>query len=190
LRPTTLIPSIRSGQGVSEAGWKYSDAIAGLHLGKTTTQLKTQLNFDSKVKEMTIPPIQFQQSKELDSFLADRIYEFNAEATGFFDGEEFVAVIRGDSGEIIAGVSGHTWGGCCQVSQLWVHRSARKKGIGRSLMLAVESHALAKQCVQIILASHSFQAPDFYVRLGYKEQARIAGSPNGHCDIHFAKRLD
>jgi ribosomal protein S18 acetylase RimI-like enzyme len=140
---------------------------------------------------MQLSPIEFTQVgiKEIAAFLDDRIYEFNAEATGFFDGEEFAAAIRDASGCVVAGVSGHTWGRCCQVSQLWVHESARHQGVGRSLMLAVEAHAESKSCEIILLSSHSFQAPDFYQGLGYIEQGRIAGYPQGHSDIQFAKYL-
>ena len=131
---------------------------------------------------MKLSPIEFSESlsDKIEAFLADRIYEFNANSTGFFDGEEFAATIRDSHGRIMAGVSGHTWGGCCQISQLWVHESARQQGVGRSLMLAVENHALSKNCAQIVLSTHGFQAPDFYERLGYIEQARISGYPGGH----------
>lgn len=140
---------------------------------------------------MKVSPIEFTQgqSGEIDAFLAERIYEFNANATGLFDGEEFAAAIRDGNGRIVAAVSGHTWGGCCQVSQLWVHESARRRGLGKSLVLAVEAHALSKKCTQIVLSSHSFQAPDFYSQLGYIEQARISGYPSGHSNIHFTKYL-
>lgn len=140
---------------------------------------------------MTAFPIEFTQDQfdEIDAFLAERIYEFNASATGLFDGEEFAAVIKDSNSRIIAGASGHTWGGCCQLSQLWVHESARKQGLGMSLMMAVEAHALSRNCPQIVLSSHSFQAPDFYRRLGYIERARISGYPEGHSDIFFTKCL-
>ncbi len=138
-----------------------------------------------------LSPIEFTQSQcnEIEAFLAERIYEFNSNATGLFDGEEFAATIRDSYDRIIAGVSGHTWGGCCQISQLWVHESARQQGVGRSLMLAVEAHSRSRNCTQIVLSSHSFQAPDFYRQLGYIEQARIPGYPRGHSDIHFIKYL-
>jgi len=42
--------------------------------------------------------------------LADRIYEFNAKATGYFDGMLLAGCIRSDTGEIIAGFNGHTSG--------------------------------------------------------------------------------
>jgi ribosomal protein S18 acetylase RimI-like enzyme len=135
--------------------------------------------------------IEFTQdrSHKIEAFLTERIYEFNSNATGFFDGEEYAAAIRDPDGRIIAGVSGHTWGGCCHVAQLWVHESARKQGLGRSLLLALETHALSRRCSQIVLSSHTFQAPDFYRRLGYIEHARIPGYPSGHADIHFIKYL-
>ena len=56
------------------------------------------------------------ESQELESFLADRIYEFNSQATGYFDGKLLAGSIRDDAAKVIAGFSGHTWGGCCHIS--------------------------------------------------------------------------
>ena len=42
------------------------------------------------------------QCQQLAAFLADRIYEFNATATGYFDGMLLAGCIRTDAGEIIA----------------------------------------------------------------------------------------
>ena len=140
---------------------------------------------------MRLSPVEFAQGRpnSIEAFLAERIYEFNSNATRLFDGEEYAATIRDSDACIVAGISGHTWGGCCQILQLWVHESARELGIGTSLMLAVEAHALRKNCTQIILSTHCFQAPDFYRKLGFIEQARITGYPRGHSDIHFLKYL-
>ncbi|MGE5732040.1 MAG: hypothetical protein ACM37U_08870, partial [Gemmatimonas sp.] len=46
----------------------------------------------------------------LGAFLADRIYEFNAKATGYFDGMLLAGCVRSDAGDVIAGFDGHTWG--------------------------------------------------------------------------------
>lgn len=137
------------------------------------------------------PQVEFRSDEfaNINAFLEDRIYEFNAAATGFFDAEQYAAAIRGTNGRIIAAVSGFTWGRCCQIDQLWVDQSARQQGLGSRLVQAVEEHAVAKGCVQVILSSHTFQAPGFYCRLGYAEQARITGYPTGHSDIHFRKLL-
>ena len=138
------------------------------------------------------PRVEFlsEQFADIDGFLEDRIYEFNADATGFFDAAPYAAAIRDDEERIIAAVSGFTWGRCCLIDKLWVDQAARRRGLGSFLVRAVEELALSRRCAQVILSSHTFQAPDFYRRLGYIEQGRITGYPAGHSDIHFRKLLD
>jgi GNAT superfamily N-acetyltransferase len=125
----------------------------------------------------------------VDRFLAERIYEFNVQATSYSDGESFAAVRRDESGAMVAGVSGFTWGGCCFVSNLWVSEPLRGQGLGRALLLAAEAHARDKGCAIALLSSHSFQAPSFYENMGYVQQASIADYPVGYADLVFAKRL-
>ncbi|WP_347262073.1 GNAT family N-acetyltransferase [Rudaea sp.] len=126
---------------------------------------------------------------EVEAFLVQRIYEYNATATGYDDGESFSALHKTVSGAIEAGTCGYTWGGCCYVSYLWVAQSVRRKGIGAALLRAVERHARAKQCRLILLATHEFQAPGFYSRLGYIETARVADHPVGFASMAYVKRL-
>ena len=139
---------------------------------------------------MTIAAIQIGDAPDLETFLADRIYEFNAAATGYHDAESFAASCRSDSGGITAGITGFTWGGCCFVSYLWVSTELRGRGIGSELLSAAELHAREKGCRVVIVSSHSFQAPDFYARRGYETVARIRDYPVGYDDIVLVKRLD
>jgi len=124
---------------------------------------------------------------ELDAFLVNRIYEFNARTTGLHDGDVFAGAIRNSTGDIIAAVTGHTWGGTCHVTHLWVHERHRRDGLGSSVMAAVEAEARRRGCSQVVLATHSFQAPAFYERLGYKQQASIPDYPKGHAQLHYFK---
>jgi len=127
---------------------------------------------------------------ELEAFLAQRIYEFNAEATGYFDGESWGAVVRGQSGDVEAGAYGFTWGGCCFVSYLWVAAALRGRGVGSALLEAVEGHAREKGCRLVLLSTHSFQAPSFYFRRGYEQVALVNDYPVGYRDIFLSKRLN
>ena len=111
----------------------------------------------------------------IDRFLADRIYEFNVQATSYADGESFAAVRRDESEAIVAGASGYTWGGCCYVANLWVSEPLRARGLGRALLGAVEEHAKARGCRIVLLSSHSFQAPAFYEKMGFVEFGRLDG---------------
>jgi ribosomal protein S18 acetylase RimI-like enzyme len=129
------------------------------------------------------------QCQELEAFLADRIYEFNAKATGYADGRLLAGRIRDDAGEVIAGFSGHTWGGCCEISHVWVHERHRGRGLGTALLRVAEAQARQRGCEQLVVMTHSFQAPGFYERLGYQRRYAIQGRPKGHSNIVFVKPL-
>ena len=129
------------------------------------------------------------QCEALGAFLADRIYEFNATATGYCDGHLLAACVRNDAGEVIAGYNGHTWGGCCELSNVWVHEEHRGRGLGALLLRSAEAEARARGCVQVVLATHSFQAPGFYERMGYERKYTIEGHPKNHADVIYVKVL-
>src|SRR5438552_2991908 len=103
-----------------------------------------------------------EECHELEAFLVERIDEFNAKATGYFDGRLVGGDIRNEAGEIIAAFDGHTWGSCCVVAHLWVHESHRGQGLGVALLRAAEAEATRRGCEQVVLSTHSFQAPAFY----------------------------
>ena len=140
---------------------------------------------------MTLPSIDILKGdcRDLEVFLAERIYEFNSQATGYFDGESFGATQRDESGTIVAGVAGFTWGGCCFVSYLWVAQAHRGSGLGAALLKTFENHAIDKNCRVAFVSTHSFQSPGFYLRMGYEERARIEDYPVGHVDFFLAKHL-
>lgn len=138
---------------------------------------------------MTTIAIQTGDAPELEIELARRIYEFNAESTGYHDGEVFSAEQRGEDDRLLAGISGYTWGGCAYISYLWVSRELRGQGLGSAFLTAAERHARGKGCRLIFLATHTFQAPRFYARQGYLPIARIPDHPVGHASIHLAKTL-
>ena len=122
-------------------------------------------------------------------FLRDRIDEFNFAATDIRDGREFACFVRDAIGQIVAGLYGWTWGGCCDVRYLWVREDLRRQGHGQALLAAAEREARARGCVQVVLETHSFQAPDFYRKLGYEIVSAYEEYPAGHRKYHLRKRL-
>lgn len=125
----------------------------------------------------------------LDAFLVERVYEFNARVTGYSDARLLGGCVRGEAGEVIGGFNGHTWGGCCVIAHLWVHEAQRGRGLGRELLQAAEAEAARRGCTQVVLSTHSFQAPEFYERLGYEKRAVISDWPKGHAEIVYVKRF-
>jgi GNAT superfamily N-acetyltransferase len=123
-------------------------------------------------------------------FLEDRIIDYNMEQTGIRDGRLLAIFVRDEHSEIMAGVYGWTWGGCCEIRYLWVHQDKRGLGYGTKLLLAAEREAAAQGCGQVILDTHSFQAPEFYRKRGYEIVGEIEDYPHRHRKYYLRKSLD
>jgi ribosomal protein S18 acetylase RimI-like enzyme len=121
--------------------------------------------------------------------LRERLYEYNAEATGVDDGRLMAWAVRDDDGYLVAGLAGWTWAGCGYIDQLWVRADHRGAGLGTRLLDAAEAEGRARGCVLMVVSTHSFQAPGLYERRGYVERGRVEGYPQGHAHIHLAKEL-
>lgn len=114
---------------------------------------------------------------------------FNALSTGIEDARLLSIMLRDDDGELYAGLHGHTWGGSCQIKLLWIAEPRRGSGLGTALLEAAEGEALERGCRQMLLSTHSFQAPGFYAKHGFERVATIMDNPIGHADILMVKRL-
>lgn len=122
-------------------------------------------------------------------FLEDRINEFNVASTGLRDGTELSIFVRDESGAMLAGLYGWTWGGACEIRFLWVREDARGQGYGQRLLQAAEREAAARGCRRVFLSTHTFQAPGFYQKLGYRVAGAFDEYPRGHRQLFLEKKL-
>jgi ribosomal protein S18 acetylase RimI-like enzyme len=72
---------------------------------------------------------------------------------------------------------------------LWVAENLRGQGVGTELMDRAEAAARTAGCTQMVLSTHSFQAPGFYHARGYREVGRTDGYPRGHAHLYLVKAL-
>ena len=121
--------------------------------------------------------------------LEERIYEFNVASTGIADGLGLALTLRDDAGRAVAAAVGHTWGGTCELKTLWIDEPLRRRGLGRALVLRTIAEAEERGCSQLLLATHSFQAPGFYAKLGFRELFRLNDYPSGHAEIWMLREL-
>lgn len=125
----------------------------------------------------------------LESILDDRLWEFNKQATGILDGKLLGLVVRDRSGELVAGLAGHTWGDTCKIGRVWVHEAQRGRGLGRKLLEAAIEEARRRGCRQVVLSTHSFQAPGFYRKLGFELTGERPEYPRGHSELFLRLTL-
>jgi GNAT superfamily N-acetyltransferase len=129
-----------------------------------------------------------------DSELAERLgkelTDFNMQATGVDDQRGLSVQVRDADGDLVAGLTGWTWGTCAGIELVWVRADQRRSGLGGQLLAAAEAEARSRGCAQVLVSSFTFQAPEFYARKGYVEFARSEGIPTaGSADVHMVKVL-
>jgi len=100
-----------------------------------------------------------------------------------------LGVFYRDNGRLLAGLTGATYWGWLHIKLLWVDKSQRGKGIGKQLMLAAEKEAIQRGCHAAMLDTLSFQAQDFYHKLGYTVFGQLEDFPIGHQRIYLQKQL-
>ncbi|AMK30841.1 GNAT family N-acetyltransferase [Pseudomonas mosselii] len=93
------------------------------------------------------------------------------------------------SDEIVGGLYARLGGRWLFVELLVVPERMRGQGTGRELMAQAEALAREKGCCGIWLDTFSFQAPDFYRKLGFEVFGELADFPPGHTRYFLRKRL-
>lgn len=122
-------------------------------------------------------------------YLEDRLYEFNSRVTRITDGAGLAIFVRDGGEQIVAGICGNTWGGCCEIRQFWVDESQRGRGLGTKLLEAAEHEARRRGCRQMFVTTFTFQAPAFYAKRGFKTLVALDDYPRGHQNLLLRKHL-
>ena len=123
------------------------------------------------------------------STLQDRLWRDDVARSGCPDGQLLAIFLRDERGEVRGGLYGWTWSGWLEVRILWIHADLRGAGHGTRLLAAAEEAGRARGCHTALLETHSFQAPAFYERRGYRAYAVLEGYPTGHRKLFMRKDL-
>ena len=103
-------------------------------------------------------------------------------------GEADLAIFVRDAGRIVAGISGWTWGDCCELQSLWVSRVCAG-GASPRLIAAAEAEAAARGCTQTVHFTYAFQARALYEQNGYELVGCVEDFPSGTDVLWYRKRL-
>ncbi|MBP2642122.1 MAG: GCN5-related N-acetyltransferase [Firmicutes bacterium] len=97
--------------------------------------------------------------------------------------------VTDESGSRIGGITGETHGNWLEIDFLWVNEKARGVRLGTKLVKDVEAEAKKRGCIYVFLNTFSFQAKDFYIKLGYKEVFTLEQYPVTGKRHYFVKTL-
>ncbi len=75
------------------------------------------------------------------------------------------------------------------IDELWVADELRGQGLGTKLMQEVEQYAASESLSGIWLWTQSWQAADFYEKLGYERFSEFDDFPKGHKRLGYRKAL-
>lgn len=100
-----------------------------------------------------------------------------------------VQAIFVESGRIVAGIDGAAHWGKLHVRILWVHPDHQSKGLGSRLMRWAEQRGKELGCKSTMVDTMSFQAPEFYAKLGYRQFGLSEGYEGGASRHYFEKKL-
>jgi GNAT superfamily N-acetyltransferase len=122
-------------------------------------------------------------------FLETQIRREASAAMGLGDEADLAIFVR-EAGRIVAGISGWTWGDCCELQSLWVDPNRRGRWLGPRLLAAAEAEAAARGCTQTVHFTYRFQARRLYEWAGYELVGRVEDFPTGTDVLWYRKRLN
>ena len=94
-----------------------------------------------------------------------------------------------ENGEKLAGLVGETFGNWLCIKYLFVSEELRGQGIGTRIMESAEQEAKSRGCKYAFVDTFSFQAPDFYQKLGYQEVFALTEYPYTGARYYYTKQL-
>ncbi|MGA9574459.1 MAG: GNAT family N-acetyltransferase [Lysobacterales bacterium] len=132
--------------------------------------------------------VSHEENPEVFEALISELRKFNMSHMGNEKSKPLSVVATDDSGNLIGGVSGRTIYNQFLIELLWVGESSREQGLGRNLMVRAESEARARGCLAAQVDTLSFQAPNFYQKLGFEIAGKVSGIPNSPERFFLVKR--
>ena len=121
-------------------------------------------------------------------FLELQIRREASSVMGLGDESDLAIFVR-EGGTVVAGISGWTWGDCCELQNLWVDPNLRGGGLATRLIAAAEAEAVTRGCHQTIHFTYEFQARDLYEKNGYELVGRVKDFPSGTDGLWYRKSL-
>ncbi|KIP69460.1 histone acetyltransferase [Vibrio harveyi] len=127
------------------------------------------------------------EQNDLD-FIRDGIRAYNRIHLPDGDVNAVGCFAHNDEGKVIGGLTGEMFNNTVFVEYLWVDAEARTSGLGSKLISLLEEQVKPRGVTHLYLDTYSFQALDFYLKLGFEKVGQYSGYPAAGIDKHFLQK--
>ena len=97
--------------------------------------------------------------------------------------------LEDEEGNLIAGLTGETFGNWLEIEYLYVSEDLRRQEIGSKILKMAENESRNRGCKYSFVDTFNFQAPKFYEKHGYKEVFTLKKYPYTGERYYYTKEL-
>ena len=143
-------------------------------------------NMSLDLEQIIIEPVLPAEASDIQE-LTINLRAYNHQQAGQNIKQPIGCFIRDLQGNLIGGVYAElTWGWCC-IELLWVNEKYRHNNLASQLINKIEQYAFTEGINHIKLETASFQALDFYKKMGFELYATLEDFPVGHSNYYLKK---
>ncbi|ATD31582.1 GNAT family N-acetyltransferase [Macrococcoides bohemicum] len=124
--------------------------------------------------------------QEINEIIHRKIKEFNKPNWG--EWEDFNYHIK-DGSNVIAGIVAESRHQTVEIEFLYVDDKYRKQGLGKQLLDYLETVAKRQGMTSILVNTYSFQAPDFYLKMGYELLFKVEKAFGNIDQYYYRKKI-
>ncbi|WP_182032966.1 GNAT family N-acetyltransferase [Vibrio diabolicus] len=95
---------------------------------------------------------------------------------------------KDENGKIMGGLTGEMFKNTVFVEFLWVDAESRTSGLGSQLIAMLEQKVKPHGVTHVYLDTYSFQALDFYLKLGFEKVGQYSGYPAKGIHKYFLQK--
>lgn len=143
----------------------------------------------SNIEDLIIEPVLTPQQQDVEDLLAG-LRAYNISQLWQNEKRPVACMIRHIDGSIAGGIFGYISWGWCSIEMLWVDEQYRGNDLATKIMRRMENYAIGEGITRFKLETGSFQALDFYKKLGYEVYAELEDYPIGQTNYYLRKLLE
>jgi len=140
----------------------------------------------NNLTDLITSPVSIAQANDIQDLISN-LEAYNHSQLGENNKTPITTAIRKEDGSLIGGLFAYISWGWCVIELLWVDEQYRGNDLATNMMNNIEQYATEQGITRFKLETGSFQALDFYKKMGYEVYAQLEDCPIGHTNYYCRK---